>query len=47
MRRINEIRLVKKKPKFTDLIKAMRGKDLSDPKTRADFKKKLLALYDD
>jgi hypothetical protein len=47
MRRINEIRQVKKKPKFTDMLKAMRGKDLKDPKIREDLKKRLLAFYDD
>jgi hypothetical protein len=47
MRRINEIRLVKKKPKFTDMLRNMKGKDLSDPKVKADFKKRMLALYDD
>jgi hypothetical protein len=47
MRRINEIRLVKKKPKFSDMLKSMKGKDLSDPKVKADFKKRMLALYDD
>jgi hypothetical protein len=47
MRRIDEIRQVKKKPKFTDLLKQMKGRDLTDPKNKADFKKKVLALYDD
>ena len=47
MRRVIEIRMIKKKPKLTDLLKMMKGKDLSDPKVKADFKRKLLALYDE
>src|SRR5438067_1708782 len=47
MRRINEIRIIKRKPKLTDMLKMMKGKDLSDPKVKADFKRRLLALYDE
>lgn len=47
MRRIIEIRMIKKKPKLTDLLKMMKGKDLTDPKVKADFKNKILALYDE
>jgi hypothetical protein len=46
MRRINEIRMAKKKPRLTDILKQMKGKDLQDPKAKEDFKKKILALYD-
>ena len=47
MRRIIEIRMIKKKPKLNDLLKMMKGRDLSDPKVKADFKRKILALYDE
>lgn len=47
MRRINEIRMIKKKPKLTDMLKMMKDKDLSDPKVKEDFKRRLLALYDE
>ena len=47
MRRIIEIRMIKKKPKLTDLLRMMKGKDLSDPKVKNDFKRKILALYDE
>lgn len=47
MRRVNEIRLIKRKPRLTDMLKMMKGKDLSDPKVKADFKRRLLALYDE
>jgi hypothetical protein len=46
MRRIIEIRQIKRKPKLTDMLKMMKGKDLSDPKVKEDFKRRLLALYD-
>ena len=39
--------MIKKKPKLNDLLKMMKGKDLSDPKVKADFKRKILALYDE
>ena len=47
MRRIIEIRMIKKKPKLNDILKMMKGKDLSDPKVKADFKRKIFALYDE
>jgi len=40
------VRIQKKKPKLSDVLKIMREKDLSNPKVREDFKKKFLALYD-
>lgn len=46
-RRIIEVRMMKKKPKLSDIMKLMKQKDLSNPKTREDFKKKILSLYDD
>jgi hypothetical protein len=46
MRRINEIRMVKKKPRLTDILKTMKGKDITDPKAKEDLKKRILALYD-
>jgi hypothetical protein len=47
MRRIIEIRIIKKKPRLTDILRIMKTKDLSNPKTKEDFKRKILALYDD
>lgn len=47
MRRIIEIRIIKKKPRLTDILRIMKTKDLSNPKTRDDFKNKILALYDE
>lgn len=47
MRRVIEIRLIKRKPKLTDMLKMMKGKDLSDPKVKAEFKRRILALYDE
>mmetsp|Transcript_3429 Transcript_3429/g.2416 ORF Transcript_3429/g.2416 Transcript_3429/m.2416 type:complete len:95 (+) Transcript_3429:433-717(+) len=46
MRRIIEVRIQKKKPKLSDVLKIMKQKDLTNPKVREDFKKKFLALYD-
>jgi len=46
-RRIIEIRISKKKPKLNDLMKIMKKKDLSNPKTREEFKIRILSLYDD
>lgn len=47
MRRVIEIRIIKKKPKLTDVLKMMKGKNLSDPKVKEDFKRRLFALYDE
>ena len=47
MRRIIEIRIIKKKPRLTDILRIMKTRDLSNPKIKEDFKKKILALYDE
>lgn len=47
MRRICEIRIIKKKPRLSDILRIMKSKDLSNPKVKEDFKNKILALYDD
>jgi hypothetical protein len=47
MRRICEIRIIKKKPRLSDILRIMKQKDLSNPKVKEDFKNKILALYDD
>ena len=47
MRRIIEIRVLKKKPRLGDILKMIKGKDLSNPKVKEDFKRKIFALYDE
>ena len=47
MRRLIEIRIQKKKPKLSDVMKLMKQRDLSNPKVRDDFKRRFLALYED
>lgn len=47
MRRLVEIRIQKKKPKLSDVLKLMKQRDLSNPKVRDDFKRRFLALYED
>lgn len=47
MRRIIEIRILKKKPRLNNILKMLKGKDLKDPKVKEDFKRKILALYDE
>ena len=47
MRRLIEIRIQKKKPKLSDILKLMKQRNLTNPKVRDDFKKRFLALYED
>jgi hypothetical protein len=47
MRRIIEIRVLKKKPKLNDILKMIKDKDMTNPKVRDDIKRKILALYDE
>ena len=47
MRRIIEIRLFKKRPKLSDIMKIMKRRDMTDPKVKEEFKRKILSLYDE
>jgi len=46
-RRIIEIRILKRKPKLSDILKLMKMRDMTNPKVREEFKRKLLNLYDE
>ncbi len=46
-RRIIEIRILKRKPKLSDILHLMKLRDMSNPKVREEFKRKLLNLYEE
>ena len=46
MRRLIDIRIQKRKPKLSDIMKLTRALDMSNPKVKEDFKKRFLALYE-
>lgn len=47
MRRIIDIRIQKKKPRLTDIVKLMSKIDKNNHKAKQDFKNRFLALYND
>lgn len=47
MRRLIEIRNDKKKPKFRDIFKMFKGKDISKPDVKDQIRKRIVALYED
>jgi len=46
-RRIIELRVLKRKPKLADILRLMKMRDMTNPKVREEFKRKLLNLYDE
>lgn len=46
-RRMIEIRVLKKKPKLSDILRLTKMRDMTNPKVKEEIKRRLLSLYDE